>query len=85
MLPNFCPQPSHCLERIWHTLDFCRAFHIYLKQTSSIRRSENIFVSFQPASLGYEVTSYHYWVLASGNYYQGLRFPGLASPSMNYS
>ncbi|XP_058021205.1 uncharacterized protein LOC131189221 isoform X1 [Ahaetulla prasina] len=57
VLPNFCPNPSHALERSWHTLDVCRALQIYLKRTSPIRRSEARFVSFQPISLGQKVSS----------------------------
>lgn len=30
VLPNFCPSPSHHLERTWHTLDVHRALRIYL-------------------------------------------------------
>lgn len=57
ILPNFCPEPAHRLERTWHTLDMRRALRIYLKRTSSLRRTESVFVSFQPATLGNRVTS----------------------------
>lgn len=57
ILPNFCPEPSHSLECIWHTLDIRRALRIYVKWTSSLRRTESLFVSFQPATLDSRVTS----------------------------
>lgn len=31
ILPDFCPNPSHSREPIWHTLDVRRALHIYIK------------------------------------------------------
>lgn len=55
VLPNFCPQ--HHLEKIWHTLDVRRALKIYLSRTSSFRRSEALFISFQPSSMGSRVTA----------------------------
>lgn len=57
ILPNFCPSPSHRLEWSWQTLDVHRALRIYLKRTSSFRRSESLFVSFQPSTLGPRVSS----------------------------
>lgn len=57
ILPNFCPDPSHPLERKWHTLDVRRALRIYLRRTRPNRKSEALFVSFQPGSLGNKVTS----------------------------
>lgn len=32
ILPDFCPEPKHTLEKKWHTLDKRRAFHIYIKR-----------------------------------------------------
>ncbi|XP_034271909.1 uncharacterized protein LOC117674907 [Pantherophis guttatus] len=52
VLPNFCPSPQHPLERSWHTLDVRRALKIYLRRTSSFRKTEALFVSYQPASIG---------------------------------
>lgn len=57
VLPDFCPNPAHALERQWRTLDVRRALRIYLKRTSPFRRTESLFVSFQPSSLGSKVTS----------------------------
>ncbi|XP_058014842.1 uncharacterized protein LOC131185882 [Ahaetulla prasina] len=56
VLPNFCPSPRHNLERLWHTLDVRRALKIYIERTSSFRKTEALFVSFQPLSLGQKVT-----------------------------
>ncbi|XP_034272360.1 uncharacterized protein LOC117664969 [Pantherophis guttatus] len=56
ILPDFCPNPSHPSERVWHTVDVRRALLIYLKRTSTIRQSESLLVSFQPASLGRKVS-----------------------------
>ncbi|XP_058032210.1 uncharacterized protein LOC131194794 [Ahaetulla prasina] len=56
VLLNFCPNPSHQLETLWHTLDVHRAIKIYLQRTSAFRRSEVLFVSFLPASLGLKVS-----------------------------
>ncbi|XP_034260085.1 uncharacterized protein LOC132709420 [Pantherophis guttatus] len=52
VLPNFCPSPQHHLERSWHTLDVRRALKIYLRRTSSFRKTEALFVSYQPTSIG---------------------------------
>ncbi|XP_029140096.1 ephrin type-A receptor 7 [Protobothrops mucrosquamatus] len=57
VLPNFCPNPSHDLERQWHTLDVHRALRRYIKRTEPFRRSEALFVSYRPASLGQKVSS----------------------------
>lgn len=57
MLPNFCPNPSHPLERVWHSLGVRRALQIYLRRTSSLRRTESLFVSVQLATLGLKVSS----------------------------
>ncbi|XP_070803767.1 uncharacterized protein [Pituophis catenifer annectens] len=57
ILPNFCPRPSHALERRWHTLDVRRALKIYIKRTAPFRKSEALFVSFLPGSLGLKVSS----------------------------
>lgn len=57
VLPDFCPNPSHPLERTWHMLDLRRALRIYLQRTSSFRRTESLLVSFQPSTLGQKVSS----------------------------
>ncbi|XP_058017525.1 uncharacterized protein LOC131187272 [Ahaetulla prasina] len=56
VLPNFCPNPKHHLEKVWHTLDVRRALKIYIDRTSTFRKTEALFVSFQPLSLGQKVT-----------------------------
>lgn len=57
VLPNLCPEPVHWLEHLWHSLDIRRALHIYIKRTSSIWRTEVLFVSFQSATMGHRVSS----------------------------
>lgn len=57
VLPDFCPNPSHPLERTWHMLDLRRALRIYLQRTSSFRRTESLLVSFQLSTLGQKVSS----------------------------
>ncbi|XP_060545984.1 uncharacterized protein LOC132711324 [Pantherophis guttatus] len=57
ILPDFCPSPRHHLEKVWHTLDVHRALKIYISCTSSFRRSEALFISFQPSSMGSRVTA----------------------------
>ncbi|XP_032081402.1 uncharacterized protein LOC116514077 [Thamnophis elegans] len=57
ILPDFCPQPRHQREVTWHKLDVRRAVRIYIKRTAPFRKSEALFVSFQPASMGKKVTS----------------------------
>ncbi|XP_039196365.1 uncharacterized protein LOC120306720 [Crotalus tigris] len=52
VLPNFCANPSHDLEKRWHTLDIRRALRRYIKRTSAFHKSEALFVSFQPSSMG---------------------------------
>ncbi|XP_058041733.1 uncharacterized protein LOC131199706 [Ahaetulla prasina] len=56
VLPDFCPNPRHHLEKVWHTLDVRRALKIYIDRTASFRRTEALFVSFQPLSMGLKVT-----------------------------
>ncbi|XP_058024732.1 uncharacterized protein LOC131191046 [Ahaetulla prasina] len=56
VLPNFCPNPRHHLEKVWHTLDVRRALKIYIDRTSTFRKTEALFVSFQPLTLGQKVT-----------------------------
>ncbi|XP_039189177.1 uncharacterized protein LOC120303551 [Crotalus tigris] len=56
ILPNFCPHPSHELEQRWHTLDIRRALRCYIKHTKPFRKSETLFVSFQPSSMGQKVS-----------------------------
>ncbi|XP_060546801.1 uncharacterized protein LOC132711537 [Pantherophis guttatus] len=57
VLPDFCPRPGHRLERSWHLLDVRRALKIYISRTAPLRRTEALFVSFQPASIGARVSS----------------------------
>ncbi|XP_034278399.1 uncharacterized protein LOC117668538 [Pantherophis guttatus] len=57
ILPNFCPHPTHRLERRWHSLDVRRALRIYIKRTARLRKTESLFVSFLPVSLGSKVSS----------------------------
>ncbi|KAK9403183.1 ubiquitin carboxyl-terminal hydrolase 7-like [Crotalus adamanteus] len=52
ILPNFCPNPSHDLERQWHTLDVRRTLQCYIKRKAPFCQSEALFISFLPASLG---------------------------------
>ncbi|XP_060547192.1 uncharacterized protein LOC117673540 [Pantherophis guttatus] len=56
LLPNFCSGPSHQLERSWHTLDVCRALKVYISRTASIHKTEALFVAFQPANIGSQVS-----------------------------
>lgn len=67
VLPNFCPSPAHCLERVWHTLDIRRALKIYISSTSSFHRTEALFLSFQPASMGskVKVPALGQWIMAT--------------------
>ncbi|XP_060549247.1 uncharacterized protein LOC132712297 [Pantherophis guttatus] len=57
VLPDFCPRPSHQLERAWHTLDVRRALKIYITRTSLHRKTEALFVAFHPSALGVRVSS----------------------------
>ncbi|XP_039190732.1 nuclear factor 1 C-type isoform X6 [Crotalus tigris] len=57
ILPDFCPNPKHRLEHRWHKLDVRRALCYYVKCTSSFRKSEALFVSFQPSTMGKKVSS----------------------------
>ncbi|XP_039181405.1 zinc transporter ZIP11 isoform X2 [Crotalus tigris] len=57
MLPDFCPNPSHDLERQWHLLEVHRAFRCYIKRTAAFRNSEALFVSFHPSSRGQKVSA----------------------------
>ncbi|XP_034257215.1 uncharacterized protein LOC117661313 [Pantherophis guttatus] len=56
-LPNFCPRPSHRLEEQWHKLDVRRALRIYLSRSASFRKTEALFVSFQPTTMGIKVSA----------------------------
>lgn len=56
VLPNFCPSPVHRLERSWHTLDVRRALKIYLQHTVSLWKTEALFISFHPTSIGVKAT-----------------------------
>lgn len=44
VFPNFCPCPSHPLERRWHTLDVPRVLRVYIKRTADIRRTKSVCV-----------------------------------------
>lgn len=57
VLPDFCPGPRHALEQSWHMLDVKRALRIYISRTSSFRKTESLFVSFRPSTLGLKVSS----------------------------
>lgn len=54
IFPDFCLGPTHVLDKKWHTLDIRRAR--YIKRTSSFRKIESMFVSFQPSTLANKVT-----------------------------
>ncbi|ETE72999.1 hypothetical protein L345_01163, partial [Ophiophagus hannah] len=56
VLPDFCLNPSHMFEKKWHVLDVRRVLQINVKRTSSFRKMESLFVSFQPATLGNRVS-----------------------------
>ncbi|XP_061488949.1 oxysterol-binding protein-related protein 9 isoform X4 [Rhineura floridana] len=43
VLPSFCPNPTHPLEKAWHLLDVRRALKTYLSRTQEIRRTESLF------------------------------------------
>lgn len=78
ILPDFCPYPAHPRERVWHTLDVRRTLRIYIQRTSSIRRSEALFISFQPSTLGLKVSSHMMgrWLRATiASSYEALSFP----------
>ncbi|XP_061474004.1 store-operated calcium entry regulator STIMATE isoform X1 [Rhineura floridana] len=57
VLPSFCPNPTHPLEKAWHSLDVRRALKTYLSRTQDIRRTESLFVSFHPRSVGHKVSN----------------------------
>ncbi|XP_034272372.1 uncharacterized protein LOC117664972 [Pantherophis guttatus] len=57
VLPNFCPDPKHTLEKMWHTLDVRRTLISYMKRTATFRKTEALFVSFLPSSMGKKVSS----------------------------
>ncbi|XP_032075361.1 uncharacterized protein LOC116510084 [Thamnophis elegans] len=57
IFPDFCPHPRHLREECWHKLDIRRTLLRYIKCTASFRRSESLFVSFQPSSQGKKVSS----------------------------
>lgn len=40
VLPNFCPNPRHPSESLWHMLDIRRALRRYIKHTKSFRQTE---------------------------------------------
>lgn len=54
--PSFCPNPSDQREREWHNLDFRRSVSFYLSRTTSFRRCETLFRSFQTSCQGTKVT-----------------------------
>uniref|UniRef100_A0A2D4IE44 Uncharacterized protein n=1 Tax=Micrurus lemniscatus lemniscatus TaxID=129467 RepID=A0A2D4IE44_MICLE len=47
VLPDFCPNPTHHLEHKWHKLDIKRALRIYIKRTSTFRKTE-AYLSLSP-------------------------------------
>ncbi|XP_061443118.1 uncharacterized protein LOC133365362 [Rhineura floridana] len=57
VLPSFCPNPVHPLEKAWHSLDVTRALKVYISKTKSFRKTDNLFVSFHPKSMGNKVTT----------------------------
>ncbi|XP_061488048.1 uncharacterized protein LOC133387397 [Rhineura floridana] len=57
VLPSFCPNPTHPLEKSWHSLDVWRALKTYLSRTQEIRRTESLFVSFHPRFMGHKVSN----------------------------
>lgn len=57
VLPNFCPDPTHPLERQWHRLNVRRALRRHIRHTASFRKSEALFVSFHSSSMGQRVSS----------------------------
>lgn len=57
VLPDFCPRPAHRLEHTWHTLDVRRALKVYLSRTAPLRKTEALFVTFLPASIGSKASS----------------------------
>lgn len=57
VLPNFCPDPRHPLEKRWHTLDVRRALRCYIKRPASFRKTEALLVSFLPSSMRQKVSS----------------------------
>lgn len=78
VLPNFCPRPTHRLERSWHLLDVRRALRIYLSRTAPLRKTEALFVSFQPETVGARVSSptLGRWIRATiATAYQQLKLP----------
>ncbi|XP_061443331.1 uncharacterized protein LOC133365453 isoform X1 [Rhineura floridana] len=42
VLPSFCPNPTHPLEKAWHSLDVRRALKTYLSRTQDIRQTESL-------------------------------------------
>lgn len=57
ILPNFCPNPTHPTERLFHKLDVRRAVRIYRKRTSDLRRTESFFVTFGGPNVGRKASS----------------------------
>ncbi|XP_061473466.1 uncharacterized protein LOC133380355 [Rhineura floridana] len=57
VLPSFCPNPVHPLEKAWHSLDVRRALKVYISKTKPIQKTDNLFVSFHPTSLGNKVST----------------------------
>ncbi|CAJ0941089.1 unnamed protein product [Ranitomeya imitator] len=44
ILPSFCPQPKHRVEKALHTLDVVRALRRYISRTAHFRKSDALFV-----------------------------------------
>lgn len=57
VLPDFCPNPRHQTESLWHTLGVRRALRRYIKRTESFQQTESFLVSFTPSSMGRRVSS----------------------------
>ncbi|XP_053138354.1 uncharacterized protein LOC128339002 [Hemicordylus capensis] len=51
-LPSFCPHPEHPQEKLWHKLDVRRCLKRYIKRTAGFRKTDTMFVSFLPSSMG---------------------------------
>ncbi|CAJ0940690.1 unnamed protein product [Ranitomeya imitator] len=44
ILPSFCPQPKHRVEKALHTLDVVRALRRYISRTAHFRKLDALFV-----------------------------------------
>lgn len=57
VLPDFFPNPSNDLERLWHSLDVTRALEFYINRTRYPDRDPQLFVSYATRSLGKAVST----------------------------